>query len=626
MKGSRAAALFVASLFSSACGHVMAGASLPNDVNAGQHALQPFHSMPELRKALVPVVKARRAAHAKALAEWREQCRAWAKSDVNLGASCTSATPSTEMVTVAAGVTAESITNNQHAGVDEGGLVKRHGEFLVVLRRGRLFTIAIGGNRLDPVDAADAFGPDARAVEPVGTWYDELLVWQDTAIVIGFSQARGGTEIGLFDLAPTGALHHRATYHLRSDDYYSGSNYASRLIGDRLVLFTSVRLPHDAAPDAWLPVMRRWHAGVAPEPFRPIAAIDRVYQPAVRLGAEPAVHAMISCDLGAPTLVCEATVILGDDLEVYYASPAAAYAWTTQWGSDGPRHSILYRLPYDGSAVSALRVSGTPPNQLAFLEDDDGYLNVIVRRPDAGVALLRLPIASFSNGRTDAPQAAYRTIAPDLGPGVIARFVGAYVLVSRQSWQSDEPPPRVLVVCARDGARTFSLTLGHDVQRIESMGEHAVVVGAADGGLTMSAVRLGARPAVAGGLTQADAHQSEFRSHGFFYREDGTDTGVFGVPIVTAHPGVGDGRPEAVAGVLFVRNIDLAFAPEGRLDASPDISMEDRCRASCVDWYGEARPIFVDDRVFALIGYEIIEGRLAGGRTEEVRRVSFTPR
>ena len=33
----------------------------------------------------------------------------------------------------------ESVTNVQHAGVDEGGNVKVHGNHLVVLRRGRLF-------------------------------------------------------------------------------------------------------------------------------------------------------------------------------------------------------------------------------------------------------------------------------------------------------------------------------------------------------------------------------------------------------------------------------------------------------------------------------------------------------
>src|SRR6185369_4658032 len=46
---------------------------------------------------------------------------------------------------------AESVTNTQHAGVDEGGIVKVHGDHLVVLRRGRLFTVAIGDGALKPI-------------------------------------------------------------------------------------------------------------------------------------------------------------------------------------------------------------------------------------------------------------------------------------------------------------------------------------------------------------------------------------------------------------------------------------------------------------------------------------------
>jgi uncharacterized secreted protein with C-terminal beta-propeller domain len=41
----------------------------------------------------------------------------------------------------------DSITNVQHAGVDEGGIVKRHGDYLVILRRGRLFTLKGGRQR-----------------------------------------------------------------------------------------------------------------------------------------------------------------------------------------------------------------------------------------------------------------------------------------------------------------------------------------------------------------------------------------------------------------------------------------------------------------------------------------------
>ena len=126
----------------------------------------------------------------------------------------------------------ESVTNVQHAGVDEGGIVKVPGSHLVVLRRGRLFTVALGDGALKPISAVDAFGPD---MNPSGTWYDEMLVSQDRVIVIGYSYERGGTEVGLFEITEEGNLSYKSTYHLRSNDYYSSRNYASRLVNNKLI-------------------------------------------------------------------------------------------------------------------------------------------------------------------------------------------------------------------------------------------------------------------------------------------------------------------------------------------------------------------------------------------------------
>jgi hypothetical protein len=44
-----------------------------------------------------------------------------------------------------------------------------------------------------------------------------------------------------------------------------------------------------------------------------------------------------------------------------------------------------------------------------------------------------------------------------------------------------------------------------------------------------------------------------------------------------------------------------------------------------VDWYGNSRPLFLRGRVFALMGYEIVEGRVQGGRIVEAHRVNFAP-
>jgi len=45
--------------------------------------------------------------------------------------------------------------------------------------------------------------------------------------------------------------------------------------------------------------------------------------------------------------------------------------------------------------------------------------------------------------------------------------------------------------------------------------------------------------------------------------------------------------------------------------------------ASCVDWYGNARPIFVGPRIFRTDGIRLVEGRYHDGKVEEKRRVEF---
>ena len=79
--------------------------------------------------------------------------------------------------------------------------------------------------------------------------------------------------------------------------------------------------------------------------------------------------------------------------------------------------------------------------------------------------------------------------------------------------------------------------------------------------------------------------------------------------------------------MTFLRNDGLMLTELGDLEASAgNGGRDDGCRASCVDWYGNARPLFLRGRIFALLGYEIVEGRLAGGGIGEVRRASFAPR
>jgi len=517
---------------------------------------------------------------------------------------------------------ADSVTNVQHAGVDEGGIVKLHGEHLVILRRGRLFTVEVGGLR--PVSTVDAFGPD---IDPRGAWYDEMLIWQNTVIVIGYSYARGGTEVALFDLSDTGELRYRSTHHLRSNDYYSSRNYASRLIGSKLVFYTPLYLnPGRGDPFAQFPAARRW-----PEEFRRIAPATRIYRSDEALDPSQgiALHSVSICDLAQRDLACESTAVLGPAGRVFYVSPNSVFVWAA--------NSSLFRIPLDGSAPSALKVRGTPIDQFSFLEGDDGYLNVLVRSGSRGdgmwsaefnasaLALLRVPLASFSDGRASAPRESYRSLpSPEGGSAVQNRFVSDYLVYGAGAgWRRPQalPDPRAFAVRYARPEIAHEIVLEHGVDRIEALGNDAVLVGSDGRDLHFTSLRLGRVPSAAGRYIRPNASQGETRSHGFFYN---ASQGLLGLPIIGPGKTATRQLRRESAAVLFLSNQQLNLKEIGTLDSRP-AGNNDNCRASCVDWYGNSRPLFLKGRMFALMGYEIVEGELRSGRVQELRRVDFAP-
>ncbi|MFK8014453.1 MAG: hypothetical protein AB8G17_03275 [Gammaproteobacteria bacterium] len=68
---------------------------------------------------------------------------------------------------------------------------------------------------------------------------------------------------------------------------------------------------------------------------------------------------------------------------------------------------------------------------------------------------------------------------------------------------------------------------------------------------------------------------------------------------------------------------DLQFRIMGELAGI--LNREDRCQVSCESFYGEARPLFMDDKIYALVGYELIQGYVSGGNVYEKHRVDALP-
>ncbi len=542
----------------------------------------------------------------------------------------------------------DSITNTQEAGVDEGGIVKVHGDHLVVLRRGRLFTVAVGDDSLKPVSAVDV-GPKGRHQ----AWYDEMLIHGDEVIVIGYSYAYRGTELARFNIGDDGSITPTVTDVLRSNDYYSSRNYTSRLIGDTLVFYMPHMLggswPKDGeAPDG-APAMCRAEGPKCSE-WKGVVKANKIYKPADD-GPADVLHTVITCDLskGAEGMACEGRGILGAYSRNFYVSGDAVYVWVNDpswqpappWAKDNtsPSDAIVYRLGLRDDSVAAVRTYGAPVDQFSFSQTPDGHLNVLVRAGGAGggmwgsergpshdVAMLRTPVSRFEDGTiAQATDEHYVDLPDPAGPGYAFhnRFVGNALLYGNGAGWGQPTEGKHSLTVHQLGGESTTIELEHPIDRIEPMGPDAVVVGASGSDLHFAAVELSGTPKTAGTYVHKDANQGETRSHGFFYRPTSDTAGMLGLPVRKGGASTGSQLATGSAEVLYLRVSDMKFEQLGTLSADPKANKKDRCKVSCADWYGNARPLFLGDRVLALLGYELVEGREREGGFVEKRRTNM---
>jgi hypothetical protein len=181
---------------------------------------------------------------------------------------------------------------------------------------------------------------------------------------------------------------------------------------------------------------------------------------------------------------------------------------------------------------------------------------------------------------------------------------------------------RVFVAPVDAPEQVREVPLAHAVDRLEVLGTGAAVIGSDGADLHFSALSLQGEPAVRGHYVQPSATQGETRSHGFFFKPDGAGGGVLGLPL-RHQGGAWQHLRYGSAEVLYLGvDAQLNLSRLGAL-AAEDETRDDGCQASCVDWYGNARPLFYRVRIFALLGYELVEGQLQEGVLQERFRTHF---
>jgi hypothetical protein len=558
-----------------------------------------------------------------------------------------------------------AITNNQNLGVDEGGIVKQIGNRLVVLQDGRVFSVDLGDKEGAPLRLTDRIDV-YRSAEKAASWYDEMLVLGDRILVTAYNYNEGASEITVLRLSSEGRLSREGRYLISSNDYYSTDNYATRLIGDTLVIYTPVALGGYGDRNFHFPSVRRATGDGEPDKGQPLLRGTDIYAPTGRV-ADPVLHAVSFCPLKAG-LQCRTTAFVGPAMREFYVSPTDVFLWVgapdgLSWGIDYGNQrrkcpngqywrsraddaALLYKVPVNGSAIGAVAVEGAPADQFAF-DSKDGRLRALLGRVSGEcatdgaskpLALLDIPLSAFGTRIRHVSPAVYAPLPQIEGGQVENRFVGDWLVYGgRTEWDSSAPDANRAPVTSSLYAvplgrpwATAKLTVPHNAIRIERTGNDAIVTGYRDNkGLSISYVSLNGKPRIASTTLLERRFESEGRSHAFnsWAKPDGS--GVLGLPTTVREWRSGRWWSDSDASALSFISFDASKALDFSGELAPGDGQPDgeyRCDVSCIDWYGNSRPIFTGGRILALMGTDLVEGRIDKGRMREIGRVDLTVR
>ncbi len=552
------------------------------------------------------------------------------------------------------------ITNNQEAGVDEGGIVKNYKDLLIVLREGHLYTVRIS-------DTLKKLSETAVAAEGLNTnvWYDEILVDGSKVIVIGYRYSilpaegtwykNSATEINLFDLSDDGELTRGDTYFIESGDYYSWTNYSGRMINGKFALY----MPYDTdylweeGQDVRMPAWYKYVDGALVSQGHFFEA-NQVVKP-VQDTTWPTFHVVAVCSL-EDGLACRSDVVLGSWNRTYYVSQDAAYLFLSQYygywlcgavaediaalsagsGEDEEQETnLLYRLSLDGASSGAVGIEGDPFDQFSLVEKDN-QVSVFISayHPSTGAgrtysydqALVRIPMTDFSDEVASLPAERY-LLMPDHDIYKV-RFHQNRLVYAGSS--------HVGIVDMTSG-NISTLASPFYVTRMEPAGERVVIFGSDDWGwgdsLSMASVSLGidGLSPILGEEHAIPLYQGEWRSHGYAFH-DGETTDHFGLATLEIREKEESEKDyywdwyEYIPSVsFFTLSPDGAITDAGRMTENEDLKSDNACTTSCVDWYGNTRPIFLEDHVIGLMGDQMAIGAWSeAGEAEVAGALNFT--
>ncbi len=541
-----------------------------------------------------------------------------------------------------------SVTNNQVQGVDEGDIVKVYENYLIILRNGKLYSIDIGnesGDFLQPIDSINAF--HTGWVHDV--WLDELLIDDGLILITGFNYEEDVTEIIRLKINEQGEFNYIDTHLINSEDYYSESNYSSRLIDHQLVTYFPGELIYSKDFEFKFPKIAQlpidFKGSYEDLNWSDLIKIENIYHPSQTL-LDPYLHTFLKCNIHEPILNCNALGLISNQNVERFVTPQYIYLSTSAWSSrllfadsDFNEYETindddmveymddyegkLFRIDHKYFVVDQTNIDVVPLNQFSFHQLGD-VLYILGENNE--FKLVKVPSRHFD--------AQYETSAIDvvtLNKQDAWQFKNKFIndhLVLVHSEINDTESSLVETISLNSELKNQT-TLGYIVERIEIVGKNIFTSGYNSLTDDEQYDRL-----YVGLLSPNDASvlnegyingivEGESRSHAFNTRKLGSNRiiGFTSKPAVSEQYG-NDYYYDEPSEVTFIggRPYDLNLFGHVKRQVNDE---ESSCEVSCDDWYGNTRPFFIGDRIFALSGFELIEVKIENQNLYEIDRIEF---
>ncbi len=562
---------------------------------------------------------------------------------------------------------ADLITNNQVVGVDEGDIIKRYQNMLIVLRKGKLYSLDISETypqKITKIDEVDAFSPYWKHK----AWFDEILIDKGMVLVLGFNYDMDSAEIIRFNLTNDGKFSYKDNYLIMSEDYFDEESYASRLFNHQYTTYIPIELDTESGIKGQLPKIVKVEDDFNGDEddliWNSLIEISDIYYP-IQTVLNPMLHSFIVCPLDEDVLICNGVGIISSWDNLYYNNGENIYMWTSAWKEEALKYKqikteetlydyktsyrnenqynyktryryeinnkdvdelynpLVYRISLDTFDVVAIQVKVMPTSQFAFHHQDNAlYLFGLLDKKKA--QLVKMPDSQF-----DKSASMSSILVREINNGAeitsTQRYVGNYFLIGDDGYDFVEDKiikPLTAIHFKNGNKKTISLS--NYAKRIEAINNKALVIGKTlDNNLGVSLFSPD-NPNEIQQTTLLDRLEGESRSHAFNYTY--LDN-YFLAGITTQNKDKAENEDgyyywddNTSSDITFIggnKNVDYI----GELKSQ--VTPSKKCKVSCEDWYGNSRPFFIGKRIFALSGDELIEAELVNGEIIEKDRINI---